>query len=49
MGLAAVYRYRDPTDVQRDLDALRAAGLIGPAGDDAVQASDRGRIILTQM
>jgi hypothetical protein len=48
-GLAAVYRYRDPADVQRDLDALRAAGLIEQAGDDAIQASERGRMMLTQM
>ena len=48
-GLAAVYRYRDPADVQRDLDALGAAGLIEQAGDDAIQASERGRMMLTQM
>ena len=48
-GLAAVYRYRDPTDVQRDVEALRAAGLVERAGDDAVQASERGRTVLTQI
>ena len=32
-GLAAVYRYRDPADVQRDVEALRAAGLVERAGD----------------
>jgi hypothetical protein len=26
-GLTAVYRYRDPEDVQRDLEALLADGL----------------------
>ena len=48
-GLAAVYRYRDPADVQRDVEALLAAGLVERAGDDAIQASERGRMMLTQM
>ncbi len=48
-GLAAIYRYRDPADVQRDVEALRAAGLVERAGDDTVQASERGRMMLTQM
>jgi len=48
-GLAAVYRYRDSVDVQRDLSALQAAGLVEPAGDDAVRPSERGRMMLTQM
>jgi hypothetical protein len=48
-GLAAVYRYREPADVQRDVEALLAGGLVERAGDDAVQASERGRIMLTQM
>jgi hypothetical protein len=48
-GLAAVYRYRDPADVQRDVEALLAGGLVERAGDDAVQASERGRMVLTQM
>ena len=37
-GIAAVYRYRDPDDVRGDLDGLRAAGLIDPAGDGASEA-----------
>jgi hypothetical protein len=48
-GLAAVYRYRDPADVQRDVEALLAGGLLDRAGDDAVQATDRGRMMLTKM
>jgi hypothetical protein len=48
-GLAAVYRYRDPADVQRDVETLRARGLVERAGDDAVQATERGRMMLTQM
>ncbi len=48
-GLAAVYRYRDSADVQSDIEALRAAGLVERAGGDAVQATERGRMMLTQM
>jgi hypothetical protein len=48
-GLAAVYRYRDPVDVHRDVVALLAGGLVERAGDDDLQASDRGRMALTQM
>jgi hypothetical protein len=48
-GLAAVYRYRDPADIQRDVEALLALGLVERAGDNAVQASERGRMMLTQM
>lgn len=48
-GLAAVYRYRDASDVRRDLEELHAAGLIDKTGDDAVQATERGRTVLTEM
>ena len=48
-GIAAVYRYRDPADVQRDVEALVAGGLVERAGGDAVVATERGRIMLTQM
>ncbi len=48
-GLTAVYRYRDPADVERDVDALLAGGLVERIGDGAVQASERGRMMLTQM
>lgn len=48
-GLAAVYRYRDPADVHREVEALQAAGLLERAGDDTVRASERGRMMLTQM
>jgi hypothetical protein len=48
-GLAAVYRYRDRADIRRDVDALVAAGLVEPAGDGGVRASQRGRMMLTQM
>jgi hypothetical protein len=47
-GLAAVYRYRDPADVQRDVVALMAGGLVEQA-DDALHATERGRMILTRM
>src|SRR5262245_58220166 len=43
-GLAAVYRYRDPGDVQRDVEALRTAGLVERAGDGRIHASERGRM-----
>jgi len=48
-GLAAVYRYRVAEDIRRDVDGLRAAGLIDVAGDGAIAATDRGRAVLTQM
>jgi hypothetical protein len=48
-GLAAIYRYRDAGDVRRDLERLRAAGLIDKTGDGAVQATERGRTALTEM
>ncbi|HEX3289655.1 MAG TPA: hypothetical protein VHT50_34505 [Mycobacterium sp.] len=46
-GLAAVYRY--PANVQRDVEELVAGGLVERAGDDAVQATERGRMMLIQM
>jgi hypothetical protein len=48
-GLAAVYRYRDPANVQRDVEELVAGGLVERAGDDTVQATERGRVMLIQM
>jgi hypothetical protein len=48
-GLAAIYRYQDASDVHRDLEGLRVAGLIDTTGDGAVQASERGRAMLTEM
>ncbi len=48
-GIAAVYRYRDPDDVRGDLDGLRAAGLIDPAGDGAIEATETGRAVLAGM
>jgi hypothetical protein len=48
-GLAAVYRYRDEEDIQRDVDGLRAAALIDIAGDGAIEATGRGRAVLTRM
>ncbi len=48
-GLAAVYRYRDPADVQRDVEALVVGGLVERAGGDAVVATERGRMMLTHM
>jgi hypothetical protein len=48
-GLAAIYRYRDADDVRRDLEGLRAAGLIGESGDGGVRATERGRAVLTEM
>jgi hypothetical protein len=48
-GLAAIYRYRDANDVRRDVEGLRAAGLIDTTGDGAVQATERGRAVLTEM
>ena len=48
-GLAAVYRYRDADEVRRDVDGLHSAGLIDLAGDGAMRATERGRVVLTQM
>jgi len=48
-GLAAVYRYRDPDEVSGDLDRLRAAGLIGAAGEGAIAATETGRAVLAGM
>lgn len=48
-GLAAIYRYRDASDVRRDVEELRAAGLIGTTGDGAVHATAYGQTMLTQM
>jgi len=48
-GIAAVYRYRDPDEVRRDLDGLVAAGLIDVAADGAVQATETGRRMLAAM
>lgn len=48
-GLAAVYRYRDASDVRRDVEGLRAAGLIDTTGDGGVQATESGRTVLTEM
>jgi hypothetical protein len=48
-GIAAVYRYRNSDEVRRDLDALRAAGLIDDAGDGAIQPTETGRALLAQM
>jgi len=48
-GIAAVYRYRDPDEVRGDLDRLRAAGLIEPAGDGAIAATETGRAVLAGM
>jgi hypothetical protein len=48
-GIAAVYRYRDPGEVRGDLDALRAAGLIGTAGEGAIEATGTGRAVLAGM
>jgi hypothetical protein len=48
-GLTAVYRYRDPDDVRRDLQGLHAAGLIEQTDDGAIQATTSGRRVLTEM
>ena len=48
-GIAAVYRYRDPDEVRRDLDGLVAAGLIDIAADGAVEATETGRRMLAAM
>ncbi len=48
-GLAAIYRYRDAGDVRRDLEGLHAAGLIDTTGDGAIQATESGRAVLTEM
>jgi hypothetical protein len=48
-GIAAIYRYRDPDEVRGDLDGLRAAGLIHPAGDGAIEATETGRAVLAGM
>ena len=48
-GIAAVYRYRDPGEVRGDLDRLRAAGLIGAAGEGAIEATETGRGVLAEM
>ena len=49
LGIAAVYRYRDPGEVRGDLDGLRAAGLIDAAGDGAIKATETGRAVLAAM
>lgn len=48
-GLAAVYRYREPDDVRRDVGGLIAAGLIDKTDDDSFQATGLGRAVLNQM
>jgi hypothetical protein len=48
-SLAAIYRYRDAGDVRRDLEDLRAAGLIDTTGDGAIQATGSGRVVLAEM
>jgi hypothetical protein len=48
-GLAAIYRYRDAGDIRRDLEGLHAAGLIDTTGDGAIQATESGRAVLTEM
>jgi hypothetical protein len=48
-GLAAVYRYRDTSDVRREAGELHAAGLIRMSGDNAIEATERGRAVLTGM
>ena len=48
-GLAAVYRYRDPGQVRRNLDTLAGAGIIERAGDGAIRATDAGRALLALM
>jgi hypothetical protein len=48
-GLTAVYRYRDPGGVRRDLEGLNAAGLIEQTDDGAIQATASGRRVLTEM
>jgi hypothetical protein len=48
-GMAAIYRYRDASDVRRDVEGLRAAGLIDKTDDDAIQATGSGRAVLTEM
>jgi hypothetical protein len=48
-SLAAIYRYRDAGDVRRDLEDLRAAGLVDTTGDGAIQATGSGRVVLAEM
>jgi hypothetical protein len=48
-GIAAVYRYRDPDEVRRDIDGLRAAGLIDVAGNGAIEATETGHAVLAGM
>ena len=48
-GIAAVYRYRDPEEVRRDLDGLVAAGLIDVDSVGAVEATETGRRMLAAM
>ena len=48
-GLRAVYRYRDPDDVRRDLESLHAAELIEQTRDGTIQATASGRSVLTAM
>jgi hypothetical protein len=48
-GMAAVYRYRDTGDIRRDLEGLRAAGLIEKNDDGAIQATESGRTMLARM
>jgi hypothetical protein len=48
-GIAAVYPYRSPDEVRRDLEALRTAGLIDDADDGAVRPTGSGRALLAHM
>jgi hypothetical protein len=48
-GLAAIYRYRDVSEVRRDAGDLHAAGLIRMSAGDAIEATERGRAVLTGM
>ena len=48
-GLAAVYRYRDPGQVRRDLGTLARAGIIERAGDGAIWVTGTGRALLAVM
>jgi len=48
-GLAAVYRYRDPGQIRRNLDTLTIAGIIERAGDGAIWVTSTGRALLAVM
>jgi hypothetical protein len=48
-GLAAIYRYSDASDIRREAGELHAAGLIRMSGEDAIEATERGRAVLTGM